>query len=126
MTASLESSAPCTDAPLVLKTTVDKKVKRVCEGHAPERELTARPDLLRLTRRALLVAELLPWPVKSGLFQAQPQLALRRDGLDTKFSGGDGLETAHCRGNPLWKPPRIPGWAATAVTPNGCSQLTNV
>jgi hypothetical protein len=35
-------------------------VQKVCERHAPERELTAHPDLRRLTRRAQLAAELLP------------------------------------------------------------------
>ena len=45
--------------------------KKVCEGHDPQRELTPTPDLRRLTRRVLQVAELLPWPVKDRLFQIQ-------------------------------------------------------
>lgn len=35
----------------------------------PTARLTTCPDLRRLTRRVLLVAELLPWPVKVRLFQ---------------------------------------------------------
>jgi hypothetical protein len=37
----------------------------VCGHRDPLRELTVYSDLLRLTRRVLQVAELLPWPCES-------------------------------------------------------------
>ncbi|KAI0294669.1 hypothetical protein B0F90DRAFT_1670381 [Multifurca ochricompacta] len=40
------------------------RLKKVYEGHGAPARQTTRPDLLRLTRRALLAAELLPWLVK--------------------------------------------------------------
>ncbi|KAI0806835.1 hypothetical protein C8Q74DRAFT_1224580 [Fomes fomentarius] len=67
-------------------------------GHL--REQTTRPDLLRLTRHALQVAELLPWPVKGVLYHVNPRLTARVTQV-TKFSGGDGLEPAHRRLDPL-------------------------
>ena len=48
-----------------------KPTKKVCRHRDPLRELTAYSDLLRLTRRARQVAELLPWPDKDRLFQVQ-------------------------------------------------------
>ena len=44
-----------------------KKKEGFVKGTGHPREQTTRPDLLRLTRHVLQVAELLPWPVKDGL-----------------------------------------------------------
>jgi hypothetical protein len=60
----------------------------------PTARLMTCPDLLRLTRQILQVAELLPWPVKDRLFQVRLHLSAQGT-VDTKFSGGDSLEPAH-------------------------------
>jgi hypothetical protein len=60
------------------------------------------PDLLRLTRQILQVAELLPWPVKDRLFQVRLHLSAQET-VDTKFSGGDSLEPAHSRIESLYR-----------------------
>ena len=91
--------------------------KRVCEGHAPERELTARPDLLRLTRRVLPVAELLPWPVKVRLFQAQPWLAPRRDIWKPSFLEGTALNQRTARVDRCGTASHSRDRAVTATTP---------
>jgi len=41
----------------------------------PTARLMTCPDLLRLTRRILQVAELLPWPIKDRLFQVRLRLS---------------------------------------------------
>ncbi|KAF9464638.1 hypothetical protein BDZ94DRAFT_480922 [Collybia nuda] len=45
----------------------------------PTARLTTCPDLRRLTRRVLQVAELLPWPDKDRLFQVQITLYRARN-----------------------------------------------
>lgn len=80
---------------------VKGKTKRFARGTAHPREQTTRPDLRRLTRRILQVAELLPWPVKDGLSHTNATPSEAGGKWGTKFSGGDGLEPAHGRGNPL-------------------------
>lgn len=54
-----------------------KETKRFARGTDHPREQTTRPDLRRLTRRILQVAELLPWPVKDGLSHTEPLLPKR-------------------------------------------------
>lgn len=44
------------------KTRVRRRKKKVCERRDSTRGLATCPDLLRLTRPAVWVAELLPWP----------------------------------------------------------------
>ena len=53
------------------------KKKGFVRGTGHLREQGTRPDLLRLTRHALQVAELLPWPVKGVLYQVGPRLTAR-------------------------------------------------
>ena len=54
-------------------------MKKVCGHRDPLRVPMAYSDLLRLTRQALQVAELLPWPDKSRLFQVRVTPSEARD-----------------------------------------------
>ena len=71
-----------TQGTILHNATQDKAAMRqekegVYEGHGPPARQTTRPDLLRLTRHVLQVAELLPWPVKDILYHVNSFLTER-------------------------------------------------
>ena len=90
-------------------------------GTAQPREQTTRPGLLRLTRLDRWVAESLPWPITIVLSQVLvPALKRRRTNWEPSFLEGTVLNLRTSGGTRYqFRPPHIPAWAVTAVTPSG-------
>ena len=95
-------------------------------GTAQPREQTTRPGLLRLTRLDRLVAELLPWPITIVLSQVLiPALTRRRTNWEPSFLEGTVLNLRTSGGTRYrFRPPHIPAWAVTAVTPSGGQKIS--
>ena len=93
-------------------------------GTAQPREQTTRPGLLRLTRLDRWVAESLPWPITIVLSQVLvPALKRRRTNWEPSFLEGTVLDLRTSGGTRYqFRPPHIPAWAVTAVTPSGGSK----